>query len=238
MPSPAAKRENILVNLVCNIAIPTFVLSKLSSESRLGPVWSLIVALAFPLGYGLWDYVQRRETNFISLVGLASVLLTGGLGLLKVSVFWFWLKEAAIPSVIAAGIWLSDHSDRPLVKTLIYNPQLIDVAKVDTRLDELGKRLEFDHLIIEVSRLLVLSFLLTALLNFVLAHYFVVSQPGSPAFNAELGKMHLWSWIMITVPNLGMMMLALWKLFGGLKKLTGFEIDDLFVAPPPKEKKK
>ena len=49
----------------------------------LGPKWGLIVALVFPLGYGVYDFVRRRKTNFISVLGFVSVLLSGGLGLMK-----------------------------------------------------------------------------------------------------------------------------------------------------------
>src|SRR5690606_7080559 len=75
MPPPA-KRENLLLNLAFNIAIPSLILAKASTPERLGPVWGLIVALAFPISYGLWDFAQRRQANFISIIGFASVLLT------------------------------------------------------------------------------------------------------------------------------------------------------------------
>ncbi|MEX2044172.1 MAG: MFS transporter, partial [Opitutus sp.] len=60
MSSPAPRQESLLLNLVCNIAVPTFVLMKLSGEQRLGPVWALLLALSFPLGYGLYDYAARK----------------------------------------------------------------------------------------------------------------------------------------------------------------------------------
>src|SRR5688572_1278601 len=42
----APKKESLLLNLACNILVPTLVLTKLSTESRLGPVKGLLVALA------------------------------------------------------------------------------------------------------------------------------------------------------------------------------------------------
>ena len=70
-------RESIMLSLVLNIAIPAVILMKLSGENALGPVWGLVVALVFPLGYGLADFARRREWNIVSILGFVSVLLTG-----------------------------------------------------------------------------------------------------------------------------------------------------------------
>ena len=40
-----ARRENLLLNLACNIVVPTVVLMKFSSERWLGPIPGLLVAL-------------------------------------------------------------------------------------------------------------------------------------------------------------------------------------------------
>ena len=80
--------ENLWINLICNLALPTLILMRFSTDRWLGPVWGLVVALIFPLGYGIWDFATRRETNFFSIIGFASVLLSGGLGLLKVGGIW------------------------------------------------------------------------------------------------------------------------------------------------------
>src|SRR3954469_254561 len=116
MSLPPPKRENLLINIVCNIAVPTVVLTKLSTENRLGPAWGLVVALAFPLGYGIYDLVRRKKTNIFSVVGLLSVLLTGGLNFLKVDLYWFAIKDGAIPLLFAIAVLVSNYSRRPLVR--------------------------------------------------------------------------------------------------------------------------
>ncbi len=83
-PRPQPKRENMLVNLAFNILLPSLILAKLSGDAWLGPVWSLVVALAFPLGYGIWDFAQRRQANFVSVIGFVSTLAPGGLALMHV----------------------------------------------------------------------------------------------------------------------------------------------------------
>lgn len=233
MPPPP-KRENLLLNLLCNLALPALVLSKLSTPERLGPVLGLVVALAFPVGYGVWDFLERRKANFISVVGFVSVLLTGGLGLLHIGGFWFAVKEAAIPTVIGLAVLLSLKTKRPLVHALLYNDQIIDVAKVDAALTARGTRAGFDRLLVTSSYLLTVSFLFSAVLNFVLARYFLKSPTGTPEFNAELGKMHLVSWPVIVVPSMAMMMFALWRLLSGVQRLTGLTLEDVFHADKKK----
>lgn len=235
MSTPPPKQENLLLNLICNLVLPALVLSKLSAPERLGPVNGLIVALAFPLAYGVWDYVQRRQANFISIIGFVSVLLTGGLGLLHMDGLWFAVKEAAVPTVIGIAVLVSLKTKKPLVHTMLYNPQVIDVPKVDAALAERQTRLGFARLLVTSSYLLTISFLLSAVLNFALARYLLKSPSGTPEFNAELAKMHLLSWPVIVLPSLAMTLFALWRLLSGLKNLTGLSMDEIFRAPPPKK---
>ncbi len=226
-PTPP-KRENLLVNLVCNIAIPALVLAKLSEPERLGPVVALVVALAFPLGYGVWDFLRRRQANFVSIIGFVSVLLTGGLGLMQVGGFWFAVKEAAVPTVIGAAVLLSLKSKRPLVNTFLYNEQVIDVPKVDAALAARGTRTGFNRLMVTSSYLLALSFVVSAVLNFALARYLLTATPGTAEFNGQLARMQVLSWPVIVVPSMAMTIYALWRLMSGLQKLTGLTLDELF----------
>ena len=100
----AETQENPLVSLLFNIAIPALILYKLSTPERLGPVWGLLAGLAFPLGYGLYDFARRRRTNFISILGFVSILLTGGFGLMELDGIWFAVKEASIPALIGLAV--------------------------------------------------------------------------------------------------------------------------------------
>jgi hypothetical protein len=226
------KPENLLINLVCNVAVPVAILSWLSGDRWLGPRWGLLVALAFPLGYGLYDFVVRRRWNFISIIGFASVLFSGGFGLLKLGGRWFAAKDAAIPAIIGLAVLASTRAKTPLVNELLYNPQVIDVEKVDAALAAHGTQAGFASLMRQSTGLLSLAFFVSAALNYGLARYLLTSPPGTEAFNGQLAKMHWLSLLVIMLPSMAMMMLVLWRLLHGIRALTGLTLDDIFRAPP------
>jgi hypothetical protein len=120
----------------------------------------------------------------------------------------------------------------PLVNELLYNPQVIDVERVEAGLTARGTQNAFTGLLRRSTGLLSLSFFVSAALNFFLARHLIRSQPGTAAFNGELAKMHLLSWPVIVLPSMAMMMLVLWRLLHGIKALTGLALDDIFRSPP------
>lgn len=77
--------------------------------------------------------------------------------------------------------------------------------------------------------MLAASFLVSAILNFVLAKILIQSPSGTAEFNAELGKMTALSFPVIALPSTAIMLVALWYIFGKLKKLTNLEFDDLLA---------
>ena len=233
-PKPPAKKENPLINLVCNIVVPTLVLMKFSSERWLGPLYGLIVALAFPIGYGIYDLARRKKTNFLSILGFVSVLLSGGLALIKVGGIWFAVKDALLPTLIGVAVLASLRTKKPLVRELFYNDQILDVARIDAALDARGERAHFDRLLRRASLGLALTFLASAPVNFALALYVLKSPPGTPEFNAELGRMHILVWPVIAIPSMAAMMIVFWRLLNGRSALTGLSQEEIFHAEKPK----
>ena len=75
-------KENMLLNLGFNLFLPIVVLNKgkkwfgsyLEIYFESSAVVILIIALAFPIAYFIYDYYKRSKYNFISIVGLVSVL--------------------------------------------------------------------------------------------------------------------------------------------------------------------
>ena len=234
--APKPKPENLLLNLVFNVALPTAIMSWASGEKLLGPKWGLLVALAFPLGYGIHDFIQRRRTNFISIIGFASVLISGGFGLLKLDGFWFAVKDGALPALIGVAVLASMRAKEPLVHEMLFNPQVIDVERVDAALAERGTQRGFAQLMRTASYLIALSMFLSAALNYSFARIIIKSPAGTEAFNGELARMHWVSLFGISIPSIAMMMYALWRMLSGLQQITGLTLDQILKAPPEKNK--
>ena len=221
------RRESVLLSLGINIAIPAVILMRFSGEDALGPVGGLLVALAFPLGYGSWDFVRRREWNLISILGLISVLLTGGIGLLQLDPKWIAVKEAAVPGIIGIAVLVSLRTPFPIVRTFLYNDKIIRVREVDAALAERGNHDAFERTLVNASWMLAASFFVSSVLNYVLAKLIVKSQPGTTAFNEELGRMTALSYPVIVVPSMIIMIAALWYLFHRIKVLTDLDLEQI-----------
>jgi hypothetical protein len=230
----ARKPENIWLNLICNIVLPGFILSKLSPENRLGPLVALLAGIAIPLIYGIYDLVTRRKWNLFSIVGVISVGLTGGLGLMKVGALGFAIKEAAVPATFAVAVLATLKTRRPLVRELIFNDSIVDVPKVEAALAARGSRAEFEQLLLSSTWLLAGSFVLSAVLNFVLARIILKSPGGTAAFTAELGRMTWLSWPVIALPSMTVMIFILWRLFRGVHRLTGLDFESAIRSKPEK----
>jgi intracellular septation protein A len=242
---PVPKKENMFLNLGFNILLPILILNKGRKwfGAQLEPYFEnvavpiLLIALAFPIVYFIYDYFKRKKYNFLSILGLVSVLLTGGIGILNIPTAWFAVKEAAIPGLIGLAVVISLKTPYPLIRTLLYSPEIMDVDKVQAALVDHDSVKAFDELLEKCTWLLAGSFLLSAVLNFLLARWIVVSPSGSDAFNAEVAKMMAWSWPVIVVPSLVIMSITLWLLLGGIHRLTGLKLEDVLHEPEAKTKK-
>jgi hypothetical protein len=235
MPSPTATppaKENLLLNLACNVAAPAIILSKLSD--RLGPKNALLLALSFPLAYGIYDLIKRRNFNFLAALGFTSTLATGGLGLLKLEPLWFAVKEAVVPTLIGLTVLVSQWTKKPLVRTMLFNEQVIDVPRVEAAINAGGRQADFANLMKTSSWLLAGSFALSAVLNFVLARLIITAMPDTPLFNEQLGRLTWLSYIVIMLPSMAVMIFALWRLLKGLQVLTGLALDDILHQPEKK----
>jgi hypothetical protein len=182
----------------------------------------------FPHGYGIYDLVRRKKTNFLSILGFISVLLSGGLALAKIGSMGFAIKDALLPTIIGIAVLLSLRTKTPLVRELLYNESLIDVPRVDAALAVRGETEHFERLLRRASVGLALTFIASAPVNFLLALYILRSPPGTPEFNAELGKMHWVALIVIALPSMAAMMIVFFKLMNGLARLSGLTQEEIF----------
>ena len=126
MSTQEMKQENSWMNLIFNIILPVLILNKLTKY--LGPLNALLLALAFPLCYGIYDLIKRKKVNAFSALGLINVSVTGGLALLGIHGFWFAVKEAAFPTLVGLFVFGSAFSKKPFIESIFLNP---GVMKVD-----------------------------------------------------------------------------------------------------------
>ncbi|WP_049721964.1 VC0807 family protein [Gilvimarinus polysaccharolyticus] len=221
------KRESLLGNILLNIVIPTLILTKLSGDEYLGTRWALVVALAFPLGYGLRDFLVRREFNVFSALGGVSILLTGGISLLELDPQYIAIKEAAIPGLIGIATIISMKTRFPLVRTFLYNDKVLKVDLIAERLEHHNNTADFNVALRNASYLVAASFFLSSFLNYVLAKWLLISEPGTVAFNEELGKMTALSFPVIALPATIVMAIALMYLFKRIKQLTELSFEEV-----------
>jgi len=245
------KRESMLANMLLNIVIPTLILMKGSESAWLlaqlqqldlqlgfsmateyqnnGTKWVLVVALMFPILYGLHSFVGTKKVNLFSVLGTVSILLTGGIGLLELDPKYIAIKEAAIPGILGLVTVLSLKTRFPIVKTFLYSDKILQVARIAEALKKNGSEEAFERTLVVASWILSGSFFLSSFLNYVLAKWIVVSPAGTAAFNEELGKMTALSFPVISVPAMIVMFIALFYLFRNIRKLTGLTLEDIMV---------
>ena len=221
------KAENLLVNLLFNIIIPTVILTKFSSGEYLGTTNGIIIALAFPIGYGLKDALRSRRLNLFSVLGVVSIFLTGGISLLGLDPKYLAIKEAAIPAIFGLATLVSLKTPYPLVKTFIYNDTILDTATIADALEKQGNGRHFERRLSVASLLVAGSFFLSALLNYILAITLVTAAPGTVEYNAQLGKMTALSFPVIALPATVVMISAMFYLFRGITSLTGLSLEDV-----------
>ena len=166
----------------------------------------------------------------MALLGVVSVLLTGGIGLLKIDARWLAVKEAAIPLAIGVGVVVAERLGYPLVGRLIFNPALMDVERIHAELDRKGNRPRFEARLSHANTLLAGTFLFSAVANYLLAKLIVRSESGSSAFNEELGRLTLLSYPIIAIPSMAMMMGIFWYLWRTVNRLTGLSLEQIMVA--------
>jgi len=223
----ANSARNPLIDVLITIILPSLILMKLSGDHRLGTVAALLLALSLPLLWGSWDLWARRKFNGFALLGLISVALTGGIGLLQLDAHWLAVKEAAIPGLIGLAVLVSSWTRYPLIRVILYNPAVLNVERVQQQLDARGNTQAFERRLKVATLLVAGTFFFSSTMNFILARWIVTSPAGSVAFNEELGRLTLLSYPVIAIPSMVMMIVTLLWLGRGIRQLSGLSLLDL-----------
>lgn len=219
-------KSNPLIEVTITLIIPSLILMKLSAPQDLGAVNALLLALFFPLAWGVRALLRERKVNLFAALGLISILLTGSIGLLQLDTQWLAIKEAAIPGLLGLAVAVSAYTRYPLVRVLLYTPVLMNVERIQSSLAERGNHAIFESRLKIATWMLAGSFFFSSAMNYFLATWIVTSPSGSPAFNEELGRLTLLSYPMIALPSMLIMMTALYYLARSIKELAGLNLTD------------
>lgn len=223
---PAAK-ANPLLEIAVTIIVPAIVLMKFSGVDSLGPLNALLLGLAFPLVWGVWEGLRRRKLSWLAVLGVFSTLLTGGIGLMALDAKWLAVKEAFVPSLIGLVIMGSVWTRRPLISLMVFNASVFDVDRINAALQAKGNTQAFQACLRQGTVGLAGTFFFSAVANFVLTRYVVSSPAGTEAFNQELGRLTLLSYPIIAIPSMLMMMGLMYWLARQAKALTGLDMNDM-----------
>lgn len=228
-----SKAENPWLNLIFNIALPVLILNK--GGAYIGSFYALLLAIFFPLAYGLHDLYKSHKVNWISVLGLLNVLLTGGLALLGMTGLWFAFKEAAFPLLIGIFVWFSSYTAKPALSYFVLNPQAFNIEKMNAQLDTPEKKSSFDKLVRKSTQFLSLSFAVSAALNFFLAARIfkpidvnLIPEVQSQVLNEQIAQMTQMSFVVILVPSLIILLGIILHFSSQFKKITGSPLDEYF----------
>jgi len=243
--------ESPLINIMVNVLIPVLALSKMSKDPlvegakawHLGPHKALLVALAIPLIYGIYHFVKTKKFNLFSGIGLFSVLLTGAVtlylwnedGTVKPdAAFWFGLKEAIQPLILGAVVLFSHRTKGPLFREFIYNESIFDVARIEKKVEENGLAEPYNKLLFTNTLIFCSSFIVSAILNILLAYHFLGNldfdaENARELYNQGTAKIMGWGFVVILVPMLVILVTILFKHSKDLQKLTELSKEEVLL---------
>jgi len=249
-------QEHPLANVLLNVLVPVLALSYLSKDPEfqrvigetvrpwhIGPVKALIVALAFPIAYGIKHFIKTRKANFFSALGLVSVLLTGGLtlflwnkdGTIKPNAdVLFGLKEASIPMILGLAVIGSHFTSTPLLRTFLYSDTIFDIQRIEKEIANKDTRLEYEKIIFRATWLFAASFFISTALNFGLAMYFLGDLDHTAAnarelYNERVAKLTGWGFAVIGLPILVFLFITLRRMITQLSKITGLKEEEIML---------
>ncbi len=239
------KKENPWLNIAFNIILPVVILNYASQTVPvLTPLHTLLIALSFPIVYGLLDYINNKHKNLLSIIGVLNTLLTGGFALFTLDGFWFAVKEAAIPFTLGVGVLISLFTNTPLMKWFVHRSSIFRVEVILSRLDSELKKQHYENLIKKSTLYLSCCFFLSSILNFILARrIFKNTLPQNSSLtdhqimlNEQIADMTWVSFLVIGVPLTVISVWTMWWFMSEVKKLTSLSLEEVMNMEFQKKK--
>jgi hypothetical protein len=223
-----------MISLLVNLIIPTIIMMRFAGEDQLGAVPALLLALAFPFVYAVYEMARTKKVGWMPILGLVSILISGGIGLLKLPAEWIAVKEAMIPALLALAILISAWINKPLAR--VFLDQMLNKERVHAALVESGNVQEYERRTAIATWLLAGAFFLSAALNFILATIVVTADGGTQQYTEQMGRMTALSFPVITVPVFIVLTGTILYIMNTVSKLTGLESEDILRDPKAEKK--
>ena len=229
------QNKRSLYELIFTIVLPVLLLNKLSDQfEQNGPLIALIVALSFPVCYFLWDFLKTRHVSIISILGFVNILLTGGFALFELTSIWFAVKETSIPLLIGIGVAYTAFSQKPFINMILSNEDIIQTDLIEEKLEEKQTRLNYQGHLKTLTLYFAATFLVSAILNYVLAINIVTEIPldiiGDARLkirNEQIADLTWKSYLIILAPSMAMLGFIMWKANSVIKECTGLNLEEV-----------
>lgn len=235
------RNENPILSILCNIFIPVMILKK-------GELWfdgynhhlnldlqpfSFLIALLFPFIYFIYDLLNRKNINFISILGFVNVLLTGGIGVFGskygLTRSAFILKEGLMPIIIGSFLFLFSKYKKSSFNSIILNRALFDIEKIKVHAPR-ESPYALDSLTKKAGYYFIAGFFISSIIQFILASIIVTSNPGDSGFNEQVSTMTWVSYFAVLVPTIIIVGKGYFDLIKGIEKKTGLKKEEFLKA--------
>lgn len=231
MNKPATKNNtaepSAILQFIVSFVIPIIILTRFSSESSLGPTKGLLLALAFPVAFEIYNVRKRKKFSMFSLLAIGGIIVTGAISLLGLSEGWLAIRRAVPYFAMGAAILISIQIKHPILNALLSKMMNMDMVASQARKKKTLTELERG--INKAGYILSGVFFIIAIASYILTRVVIVSETGTAGFNAEYARLRILSLPIISLPLLVGFTYALLYLTKSIEKLTGLDIDTVLI---------
>ena len=242
------EKENPLISISFNIFIPVLILK--NGENWIHKILQLLdiaelpvqfldtinlssmaflIALIFPVGYFIYDFLKRKNVNVISILGFINVLLTGGIGIFGerfgLSKNWFIVKEGALPSFIGLGFIILRKLRKNSFNRILLNDIIFDNDKINSSI-QYEKQNEFEIIVHRAGSRFIIGLFMSSFIQLILASLIVTSDPGESSFNEQVATMTWVSFLAVFVITMSVVGKGYLGLISGVEKITGLKKEE------------
>ena len=220
------KRSSSTIQILLTFVVPLVILLRFSKQSQLGATNAMLLALAFPVAYELYNVVvSHKKPSMLSLLSIGGILVTGLISLLGLSEGWLAVRRS-VPYlfgslVILISIWIK----HPLLQAAL--SRILDMERIRDAAKHAKKTTELIKIVDRAAYMLSALLLATTAASYVLTRVIITAPTQSEAFNQEYAKLRLLSLPAISLPLLIGTVAIVMYLLTKLEKLTGLDGESL-----------